>query len=166
MKQLARIVSLVSVLFGAVVLHADTAQPTPPKPLTASEVAVKTATLRAQIATDGRKVVLLRERARKSNDVIKLNCVNDKQIQVKAEMNVADALITSGPDGQSVLVQLASAGDAVQHLREDAEACVGAPDLYKQEQGGVVAAPDIVDDPTQTDPFTGGEVEPPLSASK
>ncbi len=118
-------------------------------------------------------MLAFKEQAHKLKDVIKLNCVNDKQIQVKAEMNIADiandslqsALQKNSDDRQVAYTQLVGASDAVRRLREEAAACIGEPELFKQEQGGTVESPDIVDDPTQQSPFQGGELEPPSSAS-
>src|SRR5688572_29404494 len=42
-----------------------------------------------------RRVVQLQEVARKQKDVIKLNCVNDKLLQIKQLMNIADAAKTN-----------------------------------------------------------------------
>src|SRR5262249_5973674 len=36
------------------------------------------------------RVVQLQELARKQNDIIKLNCVNDKLVQIKAAINIAE----------------------------------------------------------------------------
>jgi ATP-dependent 26S proteasome regulatory subunit len=171
MKTLARSISLVVALGGGAVLHADSAAPA--RVLSVGEMTTRSATLRAQIGEDNQKVLAFKEQARKLKDVIKLNCVNDKQIQVKAEMNIADmandslqsALQKNSDDRQLAYTQLGGAADAIRRLREEAAACIGEPELFKQEQGGTVESPDIVDDPTQQNPFLGGELEPPSSAS-
>jgi polyribonucleotide nucleotidyltransferase len=173
MKTLARSITLVAALGGGAMLHADTQAPAP-RVLSASEMTTKAATVRAQIGEDNQKVLTFKEQARKLKDVIKLNCVNDKQIQVKAEMNIADlandelqgAIGKTGPDEQAAFTQLTAASDAIRRLREEAAACIGEPELFKQEQGGTVDSPNIIDDPTQQNPFGGGEIEPPDSASK
>ena len=168
MKALVRKLSLFGALTSAAILHADTAPP--PRVMSAGEMATKAAAIRTQIADDNQKVLGLKEQARKLKDVIKLNCVNDKQIQVKAEMNIADSANDQleGNDAarQAAFSQLAETGDAIRRLREEAAACIGEPELFKQEQGGTVDSPDIIDDPTQGNPFGGGEVEPPDSASQ
>jgi hypothetical protein len=173
MKMLARSLSLVAALGGAAVLHADTPAPAP-KVLTPSEIATRATAIRAQILEDGQKVLTLKEQARKLKDVIKLDCVNDKQIQVKAEMNLADmandqlqdALQKTSDARQTAFTQLAGAGDAIRRLREEAAACISDMELFKQEQGGTTESPEIIDDPTANNPFGGGELEPPDSASK
>jgi hypothetical protein len=60
--------------------------------------------------------------------------------------------------------ELVVVGDALRKLRGDAEACVGVPDLYKQESDVMVTHPDFPDDPTVDDPFQP-EVEAPAYAS-
>jgi hypothetical protein len=172
MKTLARSLTLVAAIGGGAVLHADTPAPAP-RVLSVSEMTTKATAVRAQLGEDNQKVLALKEQARKLKDVIKLNCVNDKQIQVKAEMNIADmandqlqgALQKNSDDRQAAFAQLIGAADAVRRLREEASACIGEPELFKQEQGGTVESPDIVDDPTQQNPFQGGELEPPSTAS-
>ena len=152
-------------------LHADT--PAPRKGSLGGRHGGQAASIRSQIAEDNQKVLYLKEQARKLKDVIKLNCVNDKQIQVKAEMNIADladdqlqaSLAKNGDDRQATFVQLTGAGEAVRRLREEAAACIGDVELFKQEQGGTYSSPISSDDPTQTNPLAGGEVEPPDSAS-
>jgi hypothetical protein len=174
MKTLARSITLVAVLGGGAMLHADTPAP-PPRVLSVGDMTAKANAIRAQIGADNQKVLALKEQTRKLKDVIKLNCVNDKQIQVKAEMNIADnandqlqtALQKSTDDDRkAAFEQLAGAGEAIRRMREEAAACVGEPELFKQEQGSTVDSPDIVDDPTQPNPFQGGEIEPPDSASR
>jgi hypothetical protein len=174
MKLLARSITLVVAFGSAAALHADT--PTAPQKvvLSAGDMAAKATAIRAQIVEDSQKVLALREQARKLKDVIKLDCVNDKQVQLKAEMNLADmandqlqgALQKSPEDRQAAFTQLAGLGDAVRRLREEAVACISDVELFKQEQGNTAESPDIVDDPTANNPFGGGEVEPPSSASK
>ena len=173
MKTLARSLTLVAALGGAAVLHADAPAPAP-KILTPSEISTRAATIRAQILEDSQKVLTLKEQARKLKDVIKLDCVNDKQIQVKAEMNLADmandqlqdTLQKNSDTRQTAFTQLVGAGDAIRRLREEAGACISDMELFKQEQGSTSESPEIIDDPTQTNPFGGGELEPPDSASK
>jgi len=166
---------LIAALGGVATLHADAPAVVPPaKVLSPSEMTTRAGAIRAQILLDSQKVLVLKEQARKLKDVIKLDCVNDKQIQVKAEMNLADAandqlqgaLQKDGDERQVVFAQLVGAGDTIRRLREEAAACISDMELFKQEQGGTTDSPDIVDDPTQSNPFGGGELEPPDSASR
>ncbi|HLL25896.1 MAG TPA: hypothetical protein VK427_27345 [Kofleriaceae bacterium] len=135
----------------------------------------RSAAIQVQIQEDYRYVIALRERIRKKKDVIKLDCVNDRLVQLKAQMNIADktnqtlqpALEKDTTAARDVYSQLEGTGNAVKELREQANQCVGEPELFKQEAGLEVTRPDLVDDPGTVDPYVpeGAEVEPPGYAS-
>jgi hypothetical protein len=171
MNKLAKLLSVLAFLGGAAILHAQTA---PAKPVVASaqEMTLKAAGLQSQIQDDNRHVLFLKEQAKKAKDVIKLSCVNDKIVQIKAEMNIADstndqlqvALQKNSDDRVGLFTQLQTAADAVKRLREEAAVCLGEPELYKQEAGQSFTAPQVPDDPT-VNPLGGGELEPPAYAS-
>jgi len=157
---------------------APTGSTTPAKPadLTPAEMHVRAAAIDLELKEDYRHALSLRERAQKMKDVIKLSCVNDKLVQIKAQMNIAEqattklevALDKGSDDRNTLFVDLTTAGDSVRHLREEAVACLGEPELFKQESGIEVTRPEIPDDPTVIDPYgTDGvvEVEPPGYAS-
>jgi hypothetical protein len=173
MRNVSKLLSVLAFLCGAAVLHADTAPAAPP-PVTLSDAEMTTRALglQSQIQEDNRRVLFLREQAKKSKDVIKLSCVNDKLVQIKAQMNIADAtndqlqgaLTKGGDDRQALYSQYASTAEAIKHLREEAAVCVGEPELFKQEGGGSFTHPDIPDDPTHS-PVFSGELEPPAYAS-
>ncbi|HSN27821.1 MAG TPA: hypothetical protein VLT45_16135 [Kofleriaceae bacterium] len=117
-------------------------------------------------------VLRLKEQAKKQKDVIKLNCVNEKLIQIKGQLNVADnqnqdlqvAITRNSPDRSTAYDALQVTGTAIFRLRDDAKTCIGEPELYKQESGVTVTHPPIVDDPTAP-PDYGWTVEPPGYAS-
>ena len=143
--------------------------------LSASEMKERIVTIQAQIQADYQSVVGLRERIRKLKDVIKLNCINDRLVQLKAQMNIADKTNQSfeaivdrdAAQGRDLFVQLEGTGGAVKELHEQAKQCVGEPDLYKQEAGIEVTRPDLIDDPGTYDPYVpdGIITEPPGYAS-
>jgi hypothetical protein len=170
MKKPAKLLSVLAFLGGAAILHAQT-PPVKPVTLSLSDMTLKAAGLQSQIQDDNRHVLYLKEQARKAKDVIKLSCVNDKIVQLKAQMNIADttndqlqvALSKNSDDRVSLFTQLQGSADAVKRLREEAAACLGAPELYKQEAGTTYTHPPIVDDPTQT--ILGTAIEPPGYAS-
>jgi hypothetical protein len=191
MKAIKRLVSA-AILLGAVTAIAqpdpstDPAAPAAPPPtttvtapgkvdITVGEMRSRSETIQAQIGEDYRAVVALRERVRKMKDVIKLDCVNDRLVQLKAQMNIGDrakqsldAALDKDPTGsRDVFSQLERTGNSVKELREQAAACVGEPELYKQEAGLEVTRPDLPDDPGTFDPFEPSEVpiEPPGYAS-
>lgn len=183
MRSFTKYLAGVAVL-AAVTVHAQGADPAKTKPakpaaanLTVPEMKERATAFDAQILDDSRHVSHLRDVARNQKDVIKLTCVNDKLVVVKAQMNMFDgsrqrftALVDGGATADAArpsYVELADLADKVKSLRGEADTCIGAPDLYKQEAGVEVTHPDFPDDPTTTDPFVPpeGALEPPAYAS-
>ena len=169
MRKLGKLLSLLGFLGGAAVLHADTVTATPAKQLPTTEMLAGAAKIQSQIQDDYQHVLYSKEQARKQKDVIKLSCVNDKLVQMKAQMNIADStneqlqgsLAKNGDDRQSLYTQLTQSGGNVHLLREEAAACLGEPELYKQEAAGSFTAPEVPDDPTHPPETNGGDMEPP-----
>jgi hypothetical protein len=145
--------------------------------LSLPEMVAHAETLETQIKDDMRHVLHLQTKARQAKDVIKLNCINDKLVQLKAQVNIFDsaraslraALDGSGTadDRQATFAEVTGAGDGVKTLRAEADICVGEPELFKQESSTDVTRPQIVDDPGGSDPFDPptGPFEPPVYAS-
>jgi gas vesicle protein len=144
--------------------------------LSPEEMAEQAKVFDTQLKDDYRYVLSLRELAKKQKDVIKLSCVNDKLVQLKVQLNMADeqgvqlrgAIDAKTDTRVSLYDSLAGTADAVKRLREEATGCLGEPELFKQEAGVDVTKPEIVDDPTVIDPYgvpEGGVVEPPGYAS-
>lgn len=147
-------------------------------PKTPAELSARADALTTQIEGDYREALRVRDIAKKQKDVIKLNCVNDRLVAIKAQMNLADAAKlqanastadgTVTDDSKKAFQQLSSNAEGIRTLREEAAACVGGSDLMRQEAGLEVSVPDIVDDPGTIDPYGAGEVpavEPPGYAS-
>jgi hypothetical protein len=110
--------------------------------------------LHDQTRADARHIQHLQQVARKEKDIIKLNCVNDKLVQVKPQMNIADAAEaelegSKDTDRMTIFETVSQATENVRRLREEADQCIGEP-----------LAPD---DPTKG--FAGNEIEPPGYAS-
>jgi hypothetical protein len=172
MKRLAKLLPALAFFGGLAVLHADTAAPAQPPAPSIAEMQARSSALMERIAEDQRYVMFLKEQAKKAKDVIKLNCVNDKLVQLKAQQNIADttnvqlqaSLAKSGDDAASLYVQLNQTATDIQRLREETNACIGTPELFKQEAGVVVEHPEIPDDPLADPPFDV-DVEPPAYAS-
>lgn len=182
MKMIGKALSLVAFFAGTAVLRADNPAPEKPK-LTNADVATKAAALETQIQEADHALTLLKAKAVKMKDVIKVNCVNDKLVQAKAQMNIADnananlqiAMSKSNDDERNVeFGNLSQAADQMKQLKEEAAACIGAPELLKQENGLTVDRPLIPDDPLKDDPFhnydpdptpPGGEMDPPAFPS-
>ena len=180
----------VAVLAAAVlaggVTHAQTPTPKgdpakPAKPvkdvkLSLPEMVARSEALDVQIKADMRHVLHLQTKARQAKDVIKLNCINDKLVQLKAQVNIFDSASTilkaalesagSADDKQATFSEVSGTGAAIKSLRAEADICVGEPELFKQESSSEVKRPEIPDDPAGRDPFgPGGGFEPPAYAS-
>lgn len=171
MRTPAKLLSALAFFGGLAVLRADSGITAAPD-LSLVEIKSRAATIEAKNQDNARRVIALKALAKKQQDVIKLTCVNDKLVQMKAQMNIADsineqlqgALEKQDLEAQNLFAQLSQTGAAIEQLREEAGACVGEPELYKQESGNTYTHPEIVDDPTGDNPF-GGELEPPGYAS-
>ena len=115
------------------------------------------------------RVIAIQQVARKQKDVIRLNCVNDRLIQVKKLLNIAEAArsdlveAAAGSDENERYHQLSKvtiAHENVSVLRDEAEGCVGEELIFLGPTKAEMFEPDppIIDDPTAQDPFdyTGG----------
>ena len=127
---------------------AKAAKAAPPMKLSLPEMIERAATFELQIKGDLRHVLHLQTKARQEKDVIKLNCINDKLVQLKAQVNIFDAehaslkgeLESAGPldDKQAVFAGVTSTREAIKSLRVEADVCVGEPELFKQESSSEV----------------------------
>jgi hypothetical protein len=122
-----------------------------------------------QTRTDSRHVQYLQQMARKDKNVLKLNCVNDKLVQMKPEMNLADQaeseLASAGESTRmAAFDRVAMAAENCRRLREEADQCIGDPIL---QTGGLSSnsftGPHAPDDPTKG--FSRTQLEPPIYAS-
>lgn len=127
----------------------------------------RSSTITKQIHGDYQHVEHLRAIARREKDVIKLNCVNDKLVEIKPQMNIADrvagelASSREAGDRRSAFESVLSAGDNIRRLREAADQCVGEK-LLVTESSNEYTHPDIPEQPGGT---VNGEIEPPAYAS-
>jgi len=162
------------VLFLAVGARADkTGDDTPVASL--SDMTKQVAVLDEQVKQDLQTVESLRVKARKDKDVLRLNCINDKMVQLKAQINIYDTARETfentqhdADDARPAYNDLVGAGEQSRSLVEQAKGCAGVPDLYKQESRNEFSHPEFPDDPTVGDPFEDGhddEIEPPEYAS-
>ncbi len=155
-------------LFTAVTVQAQTP---PPTPLSGPDMVVRAGELKAQIDADSKSMRHLQAVARKEKDVIKLTCVNDTLVQAKAEQNLFDEsdrqftadLSTDAATARDDFDAMTASASNIANLRAVAEACVGVPELYKQESAATVDHPDL-DNPEMDSPFDPG-IEPPAHAS-
>jgi len=104
------------------------------------------------------------EQARKQKDIIRLNCVTEKPLQVKANMNIADQAlqklqeaVARRDDGASFheYTRLTIVNQKVQVLHYEGQTCVGAELNYTGATRVEVEAPDLPEG--STDPT----LEPP-----
>lgn len=181
MKRFNRLVFTLVTFAVAAISAADPNAPSegqPPPPaapqLSVAEMRVQSTVLEQHAQSDLQDVERLRELTKKQKDVIKLTCVNDRLLQAKAQTNMLEdakgrldaALDKSIDEARSQFASLSQTAESVKQLREQAEACVGEPDLMKQESGVVVEHPDLPDDPLQDGAtFEEPEVEAPGYAS-
>ncbi len=138
--------------------------------LSLPEMLVRGIELDKGVKVDIRHVKHLQEVARKNKDVIKLTCVNDKYLSLKAQANIFDdfhrELEGANADGTeriAVYDHVTDAADKVHKLRIEADACVGELELGTESSNGTDHPP-FPDDPTVGDPF-GEVIEPPGYAS-
>lgn len=141
--------------------------------LSAAEMRKQGAAMAEQVVLDMRHTLVLREKVRKQLDVIKLTCVNDKLIQMKARQNLFDtardqldaAMASGAADDRALLfASLSTEAERVHSLREEADVCVGESELSSETSSVFVDSPEIPDDPTTMYPIEPG-VEPPGYAS-
>lgn len=168
-------------LFGAFSAVAAPESPAPATTTPASEpvkvmplaqMNVSVAEIEARMDSDYAAILRLQELAKRSKDVLKLNCVNDRLLQVKAQRNIADetysqlqaAMQKDSDDRQSFYDQFVIQASSIKEQHEQAKSCIGAPDVYKTESGNEVERPVVPDDPTVMTP-TDTPVEPPQYAS-
>jgi hypothetical protein len=163
MKFLRKYAPLAAILI-AVTVQAQTAPP-PPKALPPAEMKLRTEQLKIDIDDDHKHVLHLQALARKEKDVIKLTCINDKLVQMKAQMNLFDnsalalegAINNTDDSPRTIFSDIEKAGADMKKLRSEADACAGELEMYKQESKTEVDRPDL-DDPTDGDPFHDPEV--------
>ncbi|MDQ3339389.1 MAG: hypothetical protein M4D80_29850 [Myxococcota bacterium] len=129
--------------------------------------------LEAQVRVDTQHVQHLQAQARVEKDVIKLSCINDKMVKLKAEANLFDkargeltAVLETDNRG-SALVLVEDGAGKVHELRLEADRCSGKIDLPMGDTGNSFTPPIIPDDPTTGLPFedNGTVLEPPGYAS-
>lgn len=123
-------------------------------------------TIRDEANADIRHTYHLQALARKEKDVIKLNCVNDKLVLMKPQLNIieqAHTEVAAGVNGGAAFTGMVQAGESVRHLREQADQCVGEGGLGGTESANGWTGPIVPDDP-YTNPW-GSVVEPPAYAS-
>ena len=170
-----RLLTALLVIGTAGALYADDKAPAAAVPVSAAEMKIQAEGIKTQVDGDYREILRLQSVARKKKDVIKLNCVNDKLVQIKAQMNLRDTNLSKleGSLGDAAVARplfsdLQGIGAQSKLLREEAVACIGEVELLKTDRVEV-SHPDIIDDPGVIDPYSVPEVsvvmDPPGYAS-
>jgi hypothetical protein len=157
--KLLRKYAVLAALLAAVTVQAQNAPPVP-KALAPGEMRLRTEQIQRDIDEDHKHVLHLQAVARKEKDVIKLTCINDKLVQLKAQMNLFDnanlalegAIYNTDDTPRTLFADIELAGADVKKLRGEADACAGELEMYKQESKTDVTRPDL-DDPTDGEPF-------------
>jgi hypothetical protein len=118
--------------------------------------------------------IQLQNTARRQKDVIKLNCINDKLLQIKQLLNIAEQsrtnmveAIAQNDEGGSYhqYSQVTIAHEKVSGLLSEAEGCIGEEIVFVGETKVTVDEPELPDDdPTDISPEPV-DVEPPGYAS-
>jgi hypothetical protein len=128
----------------------------------------------AQAEQDEKRVEQLKAEARKQKDVIKLNCINDKLLQIKQLLNILEEglsklslAIAGGDDGERYhrYTVIKISGEKIGVLRDEAEACVGEEISYLGPLSVNVDEPEVPDDPTDDTPWDTTPIDPPGYAS-
>lgn len=152
----------------------DVTQATAPRvEMSSEEMTTQAENLIGQMQEMLKRVLDIQQSARAAKDVIKLNCVNDKLLQVKQLLNIAEsgqnnltAAIAQGNDPARYheFNQIKISHEKVGGLRDEAEACIGDEIVFVGDTRVDVSRPPVTDDPTQDDDFDF-EVEVPGYAS-
>jgi hypothetical protein len=127
------------------------------------EAIMKAEDLRIRMGEDAGHVMHVQQLARKEKDVIKLNCVNDKLVQIRPQLNIADRArvsISGGMIGE--LKEMSEAGQQIHRLREEADQCIGEPVLTEESTNSYTHP--YIPDPGGLNPW-GNVFEPPAYAS-
>ncbi len=121
-----------------------------------------------------KRIVELQEIARRNKDVIKLNCVNDKLLQVKQLLNIAEAASTNMSEAIArrdeegryhEFGRITIANQQVSVLGTEAENCIGEDLSFLGPTEVTVEEPEQPDDPTVEPTPEFPVVEPPPVAS-
>ncbi|HKA86232.1 MAG TPA: hypothetical protein VKE22_01155 [Haliangiales bacterium] len=156
-----------ALLTGGIVLAQD-AGPVPAKPdvevpgatraeISPSDMVKQVADYKTRMEEMLKHIVQLQDQAKRLKDVIKLNCINDKELQLKAVLNIADQantnLVTAIARGDEAdryhqFGRITLAYQESQRISAEAEQCVGEELTYLGKTTVTVEEPRIPEDPT------------------
>lgn len=155
MKRLVGVV-VVSLFAGGTLL----AQPDSTNAIQRSDMHVKVDGSGKEVVKDTNTVQGLQLRARKDKDVVRLTCINDKLLQIRALRNIFDNLRGNFETSESAADydQIVATTISIRQLREQAQVCAGETQFISDMQNGYTG-PDIPDDPSK-DLFPNGPEQP------
>src|SRR5262245_1580702 len=118
----------------------------------------------SQMEEAQRGMVELQLVARRAAHIIRRTGVNDKLLQVKQLLNIAEVAkgcLEAGTDEarQHAYTEITISSEKITTLRGDAEGCVGEGEMFVGKSKLTVSAPRIVNDPTLMDPFRFANIE-------
>jgi hypothetical protein len=143
--------------------------------LSPSEMATQVTEYKKRMEDVAKRVQVLIEEARKQKDIIRINCLTDKLVQVKANQNIADRSAQTMVDASArndrdaafhEYTRITIVNQNVQVLGGEAEACVGEDLSYVGQTRVDVDTEGVPPgDPTQPSGPSGPEIIRPPSAS-
>ena len=170
-------------VIGGTLLHAQTVEVEGEATFSAKRAKISVEDMRGQVtilsaqaADDAQHVEQLRLTARKQKDVIKLNCINDKYLQIKSLLNISDeaasrldvAILGKDEEGRyHEFTKFTISVEKVKALAGEADACVGEEltylgdtivDVDKPEKCRTIRPPrdpfdDVIEPPAYASPF-------------
>jgi hypothetical protein len=157
---LKRLIGLALLLAGGTLLAQPNAPTSPADAMGSADMQAAIIAGDKDIVRDTGTVIALQLRARKDKDVVRLTCINDKLLQIKALRNIFDQLRVSfeASGKQEDFSQIVSTQANVRQLREQAQICAGETQFVSDTQTGY-SGPDIPDDPSK-DLFPTGPEQP------
>src|SRR5688572_20598894 len=125
MKSLVKIIVGISLVGAATMMYAAPS---------GSNIPAEAVEIKARMQADHQHVLRLKQSAHKEKDVIRVNCLNDKLVQMLPLMNIVDSWIDqlSGPDSENVFKELTAAGQKVHEQRELADQCADSKLLVSE----------------------------------
>ena len=141
-------------------------RPTPKVDITG--MASQAAALDKESTANIKLVVILQMQARRAKDVIRLNCINDKLIQLKPLRNLLDTHLgtfdnaTSSTEQSAAIQNITETASNIRTLRDEARTCAGEYQLVSDMRNNW-DGPDIPDDPGKN--WFPPSLEPPGYAS-
>lgn len=127
--------------------------------LSPQEMLTRIGTLTTAAENDAQTVLRLQIKARTDKDVIRLNCINDKLLQIKALRNTVeeakiefDASVGDAEGQAHQFSRVTLSSENIRTLREEAQACAGETDMFVGPNQVDVTGPTIPDDPSNN-PF-------------